>query len=164
MTSQDSDLILSDTAFMREALALARQAEQQGEVPVGAVLVKDGVIIGRGYNRTITDHDPSAHAEVVVLRDAGLSQNNYRLPGTTLYVTLEPCVMCAGAIIHARVARVVYAATDPKTGADGSQFDVLQSPLHNHRVKVDKGILADESATLLQMFFRKRRKSSSRSA
>lgn len=154
----------SDTAFMQEALALARQAEQQDEVPVGAVLVKDGAIIGRGYNRTIMDHDPSAHAEMVALRDAGLNQNNYRLPDTTLYVTLEPCVMCAGAIIHARVARVVYAATDPKTGADGSQFDVLQSSLHNHRVKVDKGILADDSAALLQAFFRQRRKSSSRSA
>lgn len=157
MITTESDQALSDKAFMTEALVLARQAEKQGEVPVGAVLVKDDEIIGRGYNRTITDNDPSAHAEIVALRDAGLNQNNYRLPDTTLYVTLEPCVMCAGAMIHARVGRVVYAATDPKTGADGSMFEVLQSPLHNHRVEVQQGVMADESRTLLQGFFKIRR-------
>ncbi len=147
-----------DIAFMTEALNLAREAENRGEVPVGAVVVRDGVIIGRGHNRTISDHDASAHAEIVALRDAGLLQNNYRLPDTTLYVTLEPCVMCAGAIIHARVGRVVYAARDPKTGADGSCFDILQNPLHNHRVEVEQGLMAEQSADLLQNFFRQRRK------
>ncbi len=147
----------TDTVFMTAALELAEQAESQGEVPVGAVLVKHGVIIGRGYNQTITNNDPSAHAEIIALRDAGLKQANYRLPDTTLYITLEPCVMCAGALIHARIARVVYAATDPKTGADGSMFELLQSPLHNHRIEVQQGVLAGQSVELLQRFFQQRR-------
>src|SRR5262249_8760214 len=121
------------------------------------VLVRDGTIVGEGWNRTIGLHDPSAHAEMLALRDAGQRLRNYRLPGTTLYVTLEPCVMCAGAIVHARVARVVYAADDPKTGAAGSVFDTLISDRHNHRVQIAKGICATESSELLRAFFRGRR-------
>lgn len=147
----------SDQTFMRAALELARQAEALGEVPVGAVVVKNGKIIGGGHNRTITDNDPSAHAEMVALRAAGRQLGNYRLPDTTLYVTLEPCVMCAGAIIHARIANVIYAARDPKTGADGSQFAILQNPEHNHRVTVAHGVMEQESRALLQGFFQARR-------
>jgi tRNA(adenine34) deaminase len=148
-----------DDRFMQRALELARHAEEEhAEVPVGAVLVADdGSIVGEGWNRSISGNDPSAHAEVMALRDAGQRLANYRFPGTTLYVTLEPCVMCSGALIHARVARVVYAADDPKTGAAGSVFDTLVSPLHNHSVVVDKGLRAEESAALLRTFFRNRR-------
>ena len=147
-----------DERFMRRALELARHAaDEHEEVPVGAVLVHDGEIVGEGWNRTIGLHDPSAHAEMLALRAAGQRLHNYRLPGTTLYVTLEPCVMCAGAIVHARVMRVVYAADDPKTGAAGSVFDTLVSAQHNHRVQVDKGICAAESGDLLRGFFRQRR-------
>lgn len=147
-----------DRLWMLRALELARAAEQEhGEVPVGAVLVSDGCVVGEGMNRNIVDHDASAHAEIVCLRDAGKRAGNYRFPGATLYVTLEPCVMCAGAIVHARIARVVYAATDPKTGAAGSVFDTLVSERHNHRVNVEGGLLADESAMLLRSFFRARR-------
>ena len=136
----------------------ARQSEASGEVPVGAVLVMDGEIISEGGNRPISRHDPSAHAEIVTLRKAAEQLGNYRLTDTTLYVTLEPCVMCAGAIIHARVKRVIYAATDPKAGAAGSVFDIFASPRLNHRVEIDGGLLAEESQTLLQAFFRARRK------
>lgn len=146
-----------DIHWMRRALALAEQAAQAGEVPVGAVLVRDDQVVGEGWNQPITRHDPTAHAEVVALRQAGERLGNYRLVGTTLYVSLEPCVMCAGALIHARVARVVFGAYDPKTGAAGSVFDVLTSPLHNHRITCEGGVLADESAVLLQSFFRTRR-------
>jgi tRNA(adenine34) deaminase len=147
-----------DAAWMQRALELARHAdEQDGEVPVGAVLVLDGAVIGEGWNRNITLDDPSAHAEIQALRDAGRRIGNYRFPGATLYVTLEPCVMCSGAIVHARVARVVYAATDPKTGAAGSVFDTLVNDRHNHRVDVAGGVLADEAGTLLREFFRRRR-------
>lgn len=143
---------------MRQALELARSAEREhAEVPVGAVLVLDNERVGAGMNRNIVDRDASAHAEIVCLRDAGQRLGNHRFPGATLYVTLEPCVMCAGAIVHARVARVVYAANDPKTGAAGSVFDTLTSELHNHRIDVSGGLLADESASLLQGFFRARR-------
>jgi tRNA(adenine34) deaminase len=143
---------------MRRALELARHAEvSDGEVPVGALVVIDGEIVGEGWNRNITLDDPTAHAEVQALRDAGRRRGNYRLPGATLYVTLEPCAMCAGAIVHARVARVVYGATDPKTGAAGSVFDVLQHERHNHRVEVTRGVLADECGDLLRQFFRSRR-------
>jgi len=148
----------ADDGFMQRALELARHAhEQHDEVPVGAVVVLDGNIIGEGCNQTISTHDPSAHAEMVALRAAGLAMANYRLPAATLYVTLEPCVMCAGALVHARVARVVYAANDPKTGAAGSVFDTLVSPLHNHRIAVEGGLRALEAGDLLRDFFRQRR-------
>lgn len=148
----------TDLHFMHQALALARLAEEQhGEVPVGAVLVLGGEIVGEGFNRNIGLHDPSAHAEILALRSAGQRLGNYRFPGSTLYVTLEPCAMCAMAMIHARVARVVYAATDPKTGAAGSVFDTLVSERHNHRIEVHGGVAAAEAADLLRAFFRKRR-------
>lgn len=146
---------------MRRALQLAVHArDAEGEVPVGAVLVQDGEIVGLGWNRNITLHDPTAHAEVMALRAAGEKRSNHRLSGATMYVTLEPCSMCAMAMIHARIGRVVYAATDPKTGAAGSVFDTLVDPRHNHRVDVSGGLLSDDSATLLRQFFRARRGSS----
>jgi len=148
----------ADDGFMQRALELARHAHlQHDEVPVGAVVVLDGSIIAEGWNQTISTHDPSAHAEMVALRAAGRAKANYRLPAATLYVTLEPCVMCAGALVHARVARVVYAADDPKTGAAGSVFDTLVSPLHNHRITVERGLRALEAGDLLRDFFRQRR-------
>jgi len=148
----------ADIAFMQRAIAMAHQAESAGEVPVGAVLVKDGEIIAEGGNRPISNHDPSAHAEIVTLRAAAERLGNYRLTDTTLYVTLEPCIMCAGAIIHARIKRVVYAATDPKAGAAGSVFDIFASPRVNHRVEIDGDLLAEKSQALLRTFFRARRK------
>jgi len=147
-----------DEKFMRRALELAEQARQAGEVPVGAVLVIEGEIAGEGYNRPILSNDPSAHAEMVALRAACESAGNYRLPQATMYVTLEPCVMCSGAMIHARLKRVVYGADDPKTGAAGSVFDTLLSHKHNHQVAVSGGVLGEESARLLQSFFRDRRR------
>ena len=146
-----------DNVWMAHALDLARRAEAEGEVPVGAVIVQDNEIIGVGWNRTIAGADPSAHAEIEALRDAGRKRANYRFPGAELYVTLEPCVMCAGAIVHARIARVIYAARDPKTGADGSMFDILQSDCHNHRVVVSEGVMAEAAGRLLTDFFRARR-------
>ncbi len=147
-----------DVEHMRRALELAAHARDvEHEVPVGAVLVHSGVVLGEGWNRNITLHDPTAHAEIQALRAACSKLSNHRLPGATLYVTLEPCVMCAMALIHARVARVVYAAADPKTGAAGGRFDVLTSDQHNHRVEVSGGLMADESALLLRDFFRARR-------
>ncbi|MCU0936837.1 MAG: tRNA adenosine(34) deaminase TadA [Gammaproteobacteria bacterium] len=142
---------------MRRALELAGRAEAAGEVPVGAVLVQDGEVVGEGWNRPIGAHDPTAHAEIEALRDAARRLANYRLPGTILYVTLEPCVMCAGAILHARVARVVFGARDPKGGAAGSVFDLLGTDRLNHRVEVTAGVLAEESARRLQAFFQSRR-------
>lgn len=143
---------------MRRALELAVHARDvEGEVPVGAVLVLDGKVVGEGWNRNITLSDPSAHAEIAALRDAGQRLGNHRIPESTLYVTLEPCAMCAMALVHARVARVVYGADDPKTGAAGSVFDTLVSPRHNHRIEVQGGLLAEESAALLRGFFRGRR-------
>lgn len=150
-----------DSFWMRHALSLALQAAREGEVPVGAVLVKDGQMIAEGWNRPIGHHDPTAHAEIQALRAAGRNQKNYRLPGTTLYVTLEPCPMCAGAIVHARVARVVYAAADPRTGAAGSVFNLLQSGELNHRCEVEGGVMAVESGQLLRDFFRIKRKKGS---
>lgn len=147
-----------DEQWMRHALELASRAEADGEVPVGAVLVRDGEVLGEGWNRPIGDHDPSAHAEIITLRAAAKAIGNYRLLNTTLYVTLEPCVMCAGAIMHARVARVVYAATDPKAGAAGSVFDVLGSECFNHRLQCQGGLLATEAGAQLRAFFRARRK------
>jgi tRNA(adenine34) deaminase len=154
MTNGFSD---TDITWMTEALLLATQAGDQDEVPVGAVIVRDGEILGRGWNRSIDLHDPSAHAEIMAMRDAGNVLGNYRLPGCTLYVTLEPCMMCAGAMIHARLERIVFAANDPKTGAAGGKFDLLTDPAHNHAPLVDGGCLADESSTLLKDFFRQRR-------
>lgn len=142
---------------MHEALILARQAEAAGEVPVGAVLVKDGTVIGSGWNQPIGARDPTAHAEVMALRAAAMSVGNYRLTGSTLYVTLEPCAMCAGAMVHARVARLVYGAADPKTGAAGSVFDLTRSDKLNHRLEVSGGVLAEECGGLLKDFFATRR-------
>ena len=147
-----------DTAYMRRALQLAAHArDAENEVPVGAVLVLGGEIVGLGWNRNITLHDPTAHAEVMALRAAGEKLTNHRVVGATLYVTLEPCSMCAMALIHARIGRVVYAAADPKTGAAGSVFDTLIDPRHNHRLEVQGGLLAGESAAMLREFFRARR-------
>jgi tRNA(adenine34) deaminase len=148
----------ADTRWMAHALDLARHAEaSEGEVPVGAVLVHDGRVIGEGWNRNIAASDPTAHAEVLALRDAGRRLGNYRFPGAELYVTLEPCAMCAGAIVHARIARVIFGAHDPKTGAAGSVFDLLQHERHNHRVDVREGVLGAEAGELLRGFFRARR-------
>ncbi len=147
-----------DTRLMRHALALAERAEAMGEVPIGAVLVDaEGRILGEGWNRVITDADPTAHAEIVALRQAAASRENYRLPDTTLYVTLEPCSMCAGALVNARVKRVVYAADDLRAGAHHSIFEVLTCPELNHRCEVTGGVLAEESAEMLRAFFRSRR-------
>lgn len=156
-SASDSPFSADDGRWMRLALALAERAEAEGEVPVGAVLVRDGTVLGEGWNRPIAAHDCTAHAEIQALRAAGREAGNYRLPDSTLYVTLEPCVMCAGAIVHARVGRVVFAAPDPKTGAAGSVFDTLLSPLHNHRVQVQGGLLAGEAGERLRWFFRARR-------
>ncbi len=147
----------SDEDFMREALALAQQATAAGEVPVGAVVVKDGVIIGRGYNQPITAHDPSAHAEIVALRDAAAAIGNYRLTDCDIYVTLEPCAMCAGAIMQARLKRVVFGAADPKTGACGSVVDLFAETRLNHHASVARGVLADECGAQLGRFFAARR-------
>ena len=148
-----------DAAMMREALALAARAADQGEVPVGAVVVKEGTIVGRGYNAPITSKDPSAHAEIQALRDAATTLANYRLGGCTLYVSLEPCAMCAGAIMHARISRLVYGAADPKTGACGSVVDLFAEPKLNHHTEVTGGVLAAEAGKLLSDFFAARRKS-----
>jgi tRNA(adenine34) deaminase len=148
----------ADRALMLQALDCAREAYAQGEVPVGAVLVdRAGAVVARAANAPIASHDPTAHAEIVALRAAGQALGNYRLPNCTLYVTLEPCAMCVGALVHARVERVVYAAADPKTGACGSVFDLAASPRHNHLFTVTGGVLADESAALLRRFFAERR-------
>ena len=150
-------MLNTDENWMRYALQLAQQAALQGEVPVGAVLVQDDNILGEGWNQPISLNDPSAHAEMLAMRAAGQTAANYRLPNTTLYVTLEPCSMCAGAMIHARIARVVFGAYDPKTGAAGSLFSVLNDPRHNHQVQISGGVLAEECAELLRTFFRERR-------
>ncbi|HEY4147186.1 tRNA adenosine(34) deaminase TadA [Pinirhizobacter sp.] len=148
----------NDETWMRRALALAEHArDAEGEVPVGAVLVLNDEAVGEGWNRNIGSHDPTAHAEIEALRSAGRKLANYRIPDSTLYVTLEPCAMCAMAIVHARVARVVYGATDPKTGAAGSVFDTLVSERHNHRVTVEGGLMAEEASSMLREFFRSRR-------
>ena len=148
-----------DERWMRHALALAERAEREhDEIPVGAVLVTaDGRVVGEGWNRNIGDHDPSAHAEIVAMREGGRALANHRLIGCTLYVTLEPCAMCAMAAVHARVARVVYAAADPKTGAAGSVFDLLTDSRHNHRIEVQGGLLADEAGAMLTNYFRRKR-------
>ena len=143
---------------MRYALKLAEYAEHQGEVPVGAVLVKDNLLIAEGWNQPISTHDPSAHAEMVAMRKAGYTLSNYRLTDTTMYVTLEPCIMCVGAMIHARIKRLVYAANEPKTGAVCSAFELLSDEKHNHQIEVVGGVLAEESRQLLQNFFKHRRR------
>ena len=146
-----------DADYMRHALELAGQAQQAGEVPVGAVVVKDGAIIGRGFNAPISRHDPSAHAEILALRDAAQNIGNYRLVDCELFVTLEPCLMCAGAIMHARIARLVYGASDPKTGACGSVMNVFAEQRLNHHAEVVVGVLADECGLMLSNFFALRR-------
>jgi tRNA(adenine34) deaminase len=151
--------MMTDLEAMEAALAEARLAAEAGEVPIGAVVVADGSFVGKGQNRVIRDVDPTAHAEVVALREAAASLGNYRLNGCTLYVTLEPCAMCAGAMIHARIDRLVFAAADPKAGAAGSVLAVVNHPQLNHKMIVEQGILADESAELLRSFFRARRSS-----
>jgi tRNA(Arg) A34 adenosine deaminase TadA len=152
---------MTDLDHLRAAIAQAHAAEASGEVPVGAVVVREGKIIGRGQNRVLRDNDPTAHAEIVALREAGLALNNYRLNHCTLYATLEPCAMCAGAILHARIARLVYAAPDPKAGACGSVLSVMNHPQLNHKVEITSGLLAEECGTLLTNFFRKRRQQKS---
>jgi tRNA(adenine34) deaminase len=147
-----------DTHWMRLALQQAEEARLRGEVPVGAVLVRDGELVASGFNQPIALHDPSAHAEMLALRAAGQILQNYRLPGLELFVTLEPCAMCAMALLHARVSRVVFAAADPKTGAAGSVLDLFAQPQLNHHTSVTRGVLAEESAALLQAFFRERRR------
>jgi len=144
--------------WMNKALELAGRAEAAGEVPVGAVLVKGNQLIAEGWNQPITSHDATSHAEIMAMRAAGKKLNNYRLIDTTMYVTLEPCSMCVGAMIHARVAKVVYGAPEPRTGALGGAFDLLAANQHNHLFEVEAGVLAEESKTLLQTFFRSRRK------
>jgi tRNA(adenine34) deaminase len=149
----------TDLDWMRHAFALADRAEREfDEIPVGAVLVGvDGRVLGEGWNRNIIDHDPTAHAEIVAMREAGRAMGNHRLVGSTLYVTLEPCAMCAMALVHARVARIVYGATDPKTGACGSVFDLVADPRHNHRIEVLGGVLGEEAGRRLTNYFRAKR-------
>jgi len=152
---------MSDSDFMQIALDLAQQAAAAGEVPVGAIVVKNGEIIGRGSNAPITTHDPTAHAEIRAMRDAAQRIGNYRLVGCTLYVTLEPCAMCSGAIQHARIAKVVYGANDPKTGACGSVVNLMAEPKLNHHTEVTGGVLAQECGAVLSAFFAARRKRTS---
>jgi tRNA(adenine34) deaminase len=151
---------LHDEDFMRLALAAAKQASDEGEVPVGAVLVREGEVIATGFNRPISQHDPSAHAEIAALRLGATALANYRMPGCTLYVTLEPCAMCAGAMMHARLARVVYGAADPKTGACGSVVNLFAEEKLNHHTRVTGGVLAAECSTMLSAFFAERRRQS----
>jgi len=155
MTNRVTDA--SDELWMEEALRLAQRALEAGEVPVGAVVVSGGKIVGRGWNRSISDSDPTAHAEIIALRDAGSAVKNYRLSECQIFVTIEPCAMCAGAMVHARVARLVYGADDAKAGAVGSVMQVLNHPQLNHKIEVQSGVLAGRSAELLQAFFRSRR-------
>lgn len=147
----------TDIEAMQLTLAEARKAAEAGEVPIGAIAVYEGAVVGRGQNRVLRDNDPTAHAEIMALREAAAVLGNYRLNGVTLYVTLEPCAMCAGAMIHARIDRLVYAAADPKAGAAGSVLEVLNHPKLNHQMQVEGGILADEAGELLRNFFRERR-------
>ena len=146
-----------ETLWMREALAEARAAADAGEVPIGAVVVHEGKIVGHGQNRVLRDNDPTAHAEIIAMREAAQALGNYRLTDCELYVTLEPCAMCAGAMIHARLARLIYAASDPKAGAVVSVLQVLNHPRLNHRMAVEIGLLRDEAGELLREFFRQRR-------
>jgi tRNA(adenine34) deaminase len=149
--------VADDEEFMRVALEQARMAQAAGEVPVGAVVAKDGEIIGSGFNAPISRHDPAAHAEILALRDAANRLGNYRLPGCALYVTLEPCAMCVGAMLHARIARLIYGAADPKTGACGSVIDLFAEARLNHHAAVTSGVMAEECAALLREFFAAKR-------
>jgi tRNA(adenine34) deaminase len=149
--------MITDLEAMEVALGEARAAAEAGEVPIGAVVVREGEIVAQGQNRVLRENDPTAHAEIVALRAAAVALGNYRLSGCTLYVTLEPCAMCAGAMIHARLDRLVFAAPDPKTGAAGSVLAVVNHPQLNHQMQVEQGILADEAGDLLRGFFRERR-------
>lgn len=158
ITGEQGAASLGDEYFMREALSLAQAAECLGEVPVGAVVVKDGQIVGRGFNSPIGTHDPTAHAEIAALRDAARNLGNYRLPGCELFVTLEPCAMCAGAIMHARISRVIYGARDAKTGVHGSVVDLFGVEHLNHHATVEGGVLADQCSRMLSAFFAARRK------
>ena len=158
--NSDDAITLDDERWMQMALTLAESAEKAGEVPVGALIVKDNELIGEGYNQPINDNDPTAHAEIIALRQAAKNISNYRITGnTTLYVTLEPCIMCAGAIVHARINRVVFAAFDPKTGAAGSVFSLLENENNNHQVKVTGGVLEEKAAEQIRQFFKLRRQS-----
>ena len=148
----------TDEGFMRAALELAREARERGEVPVGAVLVMDGEIVGRGFNQPVGLNDPTAHAEIVALRQAGQETGNYRLPGSTMYVTIEPCQMCVGAMVHARVARVVYGTPEPKAGAIESAMRAHEHPSLNHRLEVTGRVLEDDCRELIQTFFAERRR------
>jgi len=150
---------VTDDGWMAEAIALARAAGARGEVPVGAIVVADGAIVGRGGNAPIAGNDPTAHAEIAALREAGATLGNYRLPGSTLYATLEPCAMCAGAILHARIARLVFGASDPKSGACGSVIDLFAEPLLNHHTSVSGGVCAQACGALLSQFFAARGRS-----
>jgi tRNA(adenine34) deaminase len=152
-----TSLLRDDAGWMELALAQARSAAEAGEVPVGAVVVKDGEIVGLGQNRNLRDHDPAAHAEIVALRQAAAQLGNYRLGGCVMFATIEPCAMCAGAMIHARLARLVYGASDPKAGAAGSALEVLNHPRLNHRMEVTSGVLAERCSEILQQFFRQKR-------
>lgn len=158
-----AEAAMLDAHFMRLALAQAEVARSQGEVPVGAVVVKDGEVVAVGHNQPIGRHDPTAHAEIVALRLAAEKLGNYRLPGCELYVTLEPCAMCSGAMMHARLARVVYAASDPKTGVCGSVLDLFAHGGLNHHTEVVKGVLAEDASVMLKSFFAERRAASRRS-
>ncbi|MDX7989117.1 tRNA adenosine(34) deaminase TadA [Xenorhabdus sp. 12] len=149
--------IYSDEYWMRRAMDLAIQAQERGEIPVGAVLVADNKVIAEGFNHPITEHDPTAHAEIIALRRGGSQLQNYRLLNTTLYVTLEPCIMCAGAMVHSRIQRLVYGASDMKTGAAGSLVDILRHPGMNHKVEITSGVLAEECSAMLSAFFKQRR-------
>ena len=153
---------MDDAYFMEQAMVQARRAETLGEVPVGAVVVKDGVIIATGYNHPIGTHDPTAHAEIMALRAAAAALGNYRLPGCTLYVTLEPCAMCSGAMMHARLERVVFGASDPKTGACGSVLNLFDEPRLNHHAALQGGVLAEQCGGLLREFFAMRRQMAAR--
>lgn len=151
------DIEVSDEAFMRQALEEARAAEREDEVPVGAIVVLEGAVIGRGRNSVIRSSDPTAHAEIVALRQAAAAIGNYRLVGATLYSTVEPCAMCAGAIVHSRIARLVYGASDPRAGAIVTHFGICSTDFLNHRVKVEGGLLEDDCKAVIQSFFRQKR-------
>lgn len=143
--------------WMKKALMLAEKAESLGEVPVGAILVQDNKVIGEGYNQPIVNHDPTAHAEIIALRSAGQTLKNYRLVNTTLYVTLEPCAMCAMAMVHARVSDIVFATREPRTGAGGSLYQLLQHSGHNHQIEITEGVLQKQSSDMLKIFFKNKR-------